>query len=214
MQEVERIRPRYEGRLVIDLVVPDYYARRPKACMGGWGRRSLNVTPSGRVLPCHAAETIPGLEFWSVRDHSLAEIWQALPGVPGVSRHRLDAGAMPLLRVARGRFRRLPLPGAGDRRRCGGDRSGLRVVAASCAHAGACRTGFRGRRACATPTAAAPRATTLLPFQLAERHGRVARIVVVEQLPSAAFRPGRSPAPRAPVACPQRSGAGHPGPAR
>ena len=36
--------------------------------MGGWARRSLNVTPSGRVLPCHAAETIPGLEFWSVRD--------------------------------------------------------------------------------------------------------------------------------------------------
>ena len=68
MQEMESIRPRYDGRLVIDLVVPDYYARRPKACMGGWGRRSLNVTPSGRVLPCHAAESIPGLEFWSVRD--------------------------------------------------------------------------------------------------------------------------------------------------
>jgi len=79
MAEMESIRPRYEGRLVIDLVVPDYYARRPKACMGGWGRRSLNVTPSGRVLPCHAAESIPGLEFWSVRDHSLAEIWRQAP---------------------------------------------------------------------------------------------------------------------------------------
>ena len=79
MQEMESIRPRYEGRLVIDLVVPDYYARRPKACMGGWGRRSLNVTPSGRVLPCHAAESIPGLEFWSVREHSLAEIWLRAP---------------------------------------------------------------------------------------------------------------------------------------
>lgn len=77
--EVERIRPLYEGRLVIDMVVPDYYARRPKACVGGWGRRSLNVTPSGRVLPCHAAETIPDLEFWSVRDHPLAEIWAEAP---------------------------------------------------------------------------------------------------------------------------------------
>ena len=47
--------------------------------MGGWGRRSLNVSPSGKVLPCHAAETIPGLEFWSVREHSLAEIWQSSP---------------------------------------------------------------------------------------------------------------------------------------
>jgi PqqA peptide cyclase len=79
MQDAERVRARYDGRLVIDLVVPDYYARRPKACVGGWGRRSLNVTPSGRVLPCHAAETIPGLEFWSVRDHPLAEIWMEAP---------------------------------------------------------------------------------------------------------------------------------------
>src|SRR5260370_1161182 len=47
--------------------------------MAGWGRRTLTVTPSGKVLPCHAAETIPGLEFWNVRDHSLAEIWAASP---------------------------------------------------------------------------------------------------------------------------------------
>jgi PqqA peptide cyclase len=79
MQEMEIIRPQYAGRLVIDMVVPDYYARRPKACMGGWARRSLNVTPSGRVLPCHAAETIPGLEFWSVRDRPLDVIWRESP---------------------------------------------------------------------------------------------------------------------------------------
>jgi PqqA peptide cyclase len=79
MEELERLRPRYADRLVIDLVVPDYYARRPKACMGGWARRSLNVTPSGRVLPCHAAETIPGLEFWSVRDRPLRTIWLESP---------------------------------------------------------------------------------------------------------------------------------------
>jgi len=77
--EVEELRARHHGRIVIDAVVPDYYARYPKPCMGGWGRRSLNVTPSGRVLPCHAAESIPGLEFWSVRDHSLAEIWRDSP---------------------------------------------------------------------------------------------------------------------------------------
>ena len=68
-----------DARLAIDLVVPDYYASRPKPCMGGWGRRSLNVTPSGIVLPCHAAQTIPGLEFWSVRDHPLADIWNHSP---------------------------------------------------------------------------------------------------------------------------------------
>ncbi len=74
-----RIRAQYEGRIVIDAVLPDYYARFPKACVGGWGRHSLNVTPSGRVLPCHAAETIPGLEFWSVRDRALADIWANSP---------------------------------------------------------------------------------------------------------------------------------------
>ncbi len=76
---VEELRRRHHGRIVIDAVVPDYYARYPKACVGGWGRRSLNVTPGGKVLPCHAAETIPGLEFWNVRDHSLADIWANSP---------------------------------------------------------------------------------------------------------------------------------------
>jgi len=77
--EVDELRRQHHGRIVIDAVVPDYHARTPKPCVGGWGRRSLNVTPSGRVLPCHAAESIPGLEFWNVRDHSLGEIWAASP---------------------------------------------------------------------------------------------------------------------------------------
>ncbi len=77
--EVEELRRKHHGRIVIDAVVPDYHARFPKPCVGGWGRRSLNVTPSGRVLPCHAAESIPELEFWNVRDHSLADIWAHSP---------------------------------------------------------------------------------------------------------------------------------------
>jgi PqqA peptide cyclase len=76
---VEELRNRHRGEIVIDAVVPDYFARLPKPCVGGWGRRSLNVTPAGKVLPCHAAESIPGLEFWSVREHSLAEIWADSP---------------------------------------------------------------------------------------------------------------------------------------
>src|SRR5262245_26265601 len=76
---VEALRQEHHGRIVIDAVVPDYYARYPKPCVGGWGRRSLNVTPSGKVLPCHAAESIPGLVFWNVREHPLAEIWMASP---------------------------------------------------------------------------------------------------------------------------------------
>jgi pyrroloquinoline quinone biosynthesis protein E len=76
---VAALRARHRGRIVIDAVVPDYHARYPKPCLGGWGRRSLNITPSGRVLPCHAAEVIPALEFWSVRDHALRDIWENAP---------------------------------------------------------------------------------------------------------------------------------------
>ncbi|HZD92583.1 MAG TPA: pyrroloquinoline quinone biosynthesis protein PqqE [Pseudolabrys sp.] len=79
VKTVERLRDAHHGRIVIDAVVPDYHARFPKPCVGGWGRRSLNVTPAGRVLPCHAAESIPGLEFWSVREHSLEAIWRDSP---------------------------------------------------------------------------------------------------------------------------------------
>ena len=69
----------FAGVIVIDHVIPDYHARYPKACMGGWGKRGLNITPSGKALPCHAAETIPDLDFWNVRDHSIEDIWTNSP---------------------------------------------------------------------------------------------------------------------------------------
>ena len=76
---VERARTALRGRITIDYVVPDYHAARPKACMGGWGRRIINVTPAGLALPCHAAESLPGLRFPSVRTTSLRDIWHADP---------------------------------------------------------------------------------------------------------------------------------------
>lgn len=72
---VKAAQERLKGILVIDFVVPDYYAKYPKPCMGGWGRGIMNVTPSGRVLPCHAAESLPGLAFDNVKDKGLREIW-------------------------------------------------------------------------------------------------------------------------------------------
>lgn len=76
---VAALRDETRGTIVIDYVLPDYFARYPKPCVNGWGRQSLNVTPRGRVLPCHAAESIPGLEFWNVRDRSLEDIWEKSP---------------------------------------------------------------------------------------------------------------------------------------
>jgi pyrroloquinoline quinone biosynthesis protein E len=72
---VTAARERLKGRVVIDYVVPDYYARRPKSCMGGWGRQFLNISPAGKVLPCHAAESVTTLSFDSVRQRPLADIW-------------------------------------------------------------------------------------------------------------------------------------------
>jgi pyrroloquinoline quinone biosynthesis protein E len=61
-------------------VLPDYFRDRPKPCMGGWARTHLVVTPDGRALPCHGAAELP-LEFWNVRERSLAECWRDAPGM-------------------------------------------------------------------------------------------------------------------------------------
>ncbi|MFD0857482.1 pyrroloquinoline quinone biosynthesis protein PqqE [Roseovarius aquimarinus] len=78
-QEAGRIvteaRARLKGQLVIDYVPADYHGDYPKRCMGGWGRTGLNITPDGLALPCHAAQTIPSLEFDNVKKRPLADIW-------------------------------------------------------------------------------------------------------------------------------------------
>ncbi len=66
---------RLEGRLEIILVLPDWHADRPRACMDGWARRFVVVAPDGAVLPCHAARVLP-MAFGSVRSAPLARIWE------------------------------------------------------------------------------------------------------------------------------------------
>ncbi len=72
---VKAARARLKGTLVIDYVPADYHSDYPKRCMGGWGTTGLNVNPEGRVLPCHAAESIPHLVFDNVKDVDLHKIW-------------------------------------------------------------------------------------------------------------------------------------------
>jgi PqqA peptide cyclase len=76
LETIAAAQQRLAGKIRIDAVVPDYYARFPKACMGGWGRRQLLIDPSGRALPCHAATVIPGLCFENVRERPLDWIWR------------------------------------------------------------------------------------------------------------------------------------------
>ncbi len=77
---VAQARADLRGRITIDYVVPDYYAARPKACMGGWARRIINITPAGLALPCHAAETLRGFQWPSVRTVPLGAVWRDDPG--------------------------------------------------------------------------------------------------------------------------------------
>jgi pyrroloquinoline quinone biosynthesis protein E len=66
---------RLSGAMDVLFVKPDYFGTTPKACMDGWAQRFVHMIPDGRVLPCHAATSLPHLVFDNVKDRSLAEIW-------------------------------------------------------------------------------------------------------------------------------------------
>ena len=74
-------RARLEGRMEVVFVVPDYYVEFPPACMDGWGRRFIVVSPDGLLLPCLLAHTLPGLSFGNVRERSVEELWSSSPGL-------------------------------------------------------------------------------------------------------------------------------------
>ncbi|MFF1615424.1 pyrroloquinoline quinone biosynthesis protein PqqE [Amycolatopsis sp. NPDC058278] len=76
-RDVAGVRERYGYEVVH--VAADYYDPRPKPCNYGWGARQLTVTPNGHVLPCLAAETLPGLEIPSVHLDPLERIWHESP---------------------------------------------------------------------------------------------------------------------------------------
>jgi PqqA peptide cyclase len=74
-EATRHFRERVAGRMKIFFVVPDYFERRPKACMNGLGSVFLTIAPDGTALPCHAARMLPGLEFPNVREASVEHIW-------------------------------------------------------------------------------------------------------------------------------------------
>jgi PqqA peptide cyclase len=76
VEVLHRAEEQLRGKTRILFVVPDYYAKFPKPCVGGWGRKLMLITPSGDALPCHAAPVIPGLKFENVKNRGLREIWE------------------------------------------------------------------------------------------------------------------------------------------
>jgi pyrroloquinoline quinone biosynthesis protein E len=75
---VRAARKRLRDRMDVIYVIPDYYSRYPKPCMGGWASRQLTVTPNGDALPCPAAQALP-LPRANVREDSLEQIWTGSP---------------------------------------------------------------------------------------------------------------------------------------
>jgi PqqA peptide cyclase len=67
---------RLKGKTRVVFVVPDYYAKYPKPCVGGWGQKLILISPEGTALPCHSAKVIPNLCFDNLREKSLREIWE------------------------------------------------------------------------------------------------------------------------------------------
>jgi len=71
----QRFRERVAGQMQIYFVVPDYFERRPKACMNGLGSVFLAIAPDGTAMPCHAARMLPGLELPNVQRADIRSIW-------------------------------------------------------------------------------------------------------------------------------------------
>ena len=90
------LRKRHHGRIVIDAVVPDYYARYPEGLRRRLGAAlaQRHALRQGAAVPCgrdHSGSRL--LE--RARAFARRDLGQ-LAGLQRLSRHRLDAGAVPL----------------------------------------------------------------------------------------------------------------------
>lgn len=107
---VEAARQRLNGSMRIDFVVPDYYARYPKTCSGGWAQRAADRSCRIRsALSCSRRYTGAAVRQ-RLRTQFALDLGR-VRGFPEVPRNGMDARAMPELRTARHRSRGLPLPG-------------------------------------------------------------------------------------------------------
>ena len=129
VRAVEELRRLHHGKIIIDAVLPDYYARFPKPCVGGWGRKltQCDTVWQGAAVPRRGdypgSRILAGARPFSCRDLG------KLAGFPSISWHCLDAGTLPQLRAAGNRSWRLPVPGLYAHGKCRSRRSGLPSLA-------------------------------------------------------------------------------------
>ncbi|MEV6636681.1 pyrroloquinoline quinone biosynthesis protein PqqE [Actinoplanes sp. NPDC051470] len=70
------VHARYGEQTEIVYVEPDYHTGRAKPCMNGWGARQFSITPTGAMLPCLAAQQLPGPAAPQLREQPMADIWR------------------------------------------------------------------------------------------------------------------------------------------
>ena len=116
---------RLAGRMRIDSVVPDYYAKYPKACMGGLGTKIDADQSVGQSFAVPCGGSAARMSFENVREKAAGMDLAGISIVSAISRRRVDAGTVPQLRSPRRRLRRLPVPGIPADGRRHSDRSCL-----------------------------------------------------------------------------------------
>jgi PqqA peptide cyclase len=57
-------------------VIPDYFEKNAKKCMGGWGEQMVTIDPEGNVLPCLSCKILPDFTYENINENTLEHIWK------------------------------------------------------------------------------------------------------------------------------------------
>jgi pyrroloquinoline quinone biosynthesis protein E len=91
--EIDALRQRHRGAIVIDAPLPDDQAQRGD---DRWNGDWLTVTPNGDVLPHRAFGADAGATRWNVQDHALHDIHASSRAVTETRAPALNAGDAPV----------------------------------------------------------------------------------------------------------------------
>ena len=115
--KIKAAEERLRGKIRIESVVPDYYAKYPKPCMGGWGRKLMLITPERRSASLSRRKNHPRPAIRQRKRPNSRRNLALQRRLPKIPRRKLDARSLQNLRSPHHRLRRLPLPSPAPRRR-------------------------------------------------------------------------------------------------
>ena len=110
LEIIQAAEARLRGRLRVEYVVPDYYARYPKAVHGRLGPQANANRPVRRSPTVPRRESNPESPFRKRNEAPARMDLARIRKLPKIPRRSLDARPLPHLRPPHNRLRRLPLP--------------------------------------------------------------------------------------------------------